>query len=406
MNFIKKTILLISLLFIPFSLVGCSKENPLSANQIMNDLKNAMNDTYSVDLIKELEQNETDLTKDDAELLESKFDKKVDYKKLSVSFKMESMKVDVDAYYDLLYAYYNDEWMLLSNKKTHEDKWKYSFKETVDIIQIIDDLKEQTVEGFDMGFIGDAGKTTIKIDNQKTDKANSLDIIDISIDVKTDFASFTIPATVEYQFTKGDWVFKKITLNNELSWNVKYSVDEPKIPNKDEAIDMLTNKDSVLTYIAKKENISTFDFIGPNITANSKGIIANYDYYVKYDNIGSIHYHLKVPFNRIGEIWTRGELSVEIKDIDFKDMIGTWKLDDKNYFIFEKIDGNKIFGKYYEGENNFDFSCIVDLPNTPDEWILNLNSTKTLPDNKIKVSTKNKNFNFNNKEYLKEKKDN
>lgn len=404
MKFIKKTILLVSLLFVSFSLVGCSKGNPLSANQIMNDLKNAMNDTYSVDLIKELEQKEIDLNKEDAELLESKFDKKVDYKKLSVSFKMESMKVDVDAYYDLLYAYYNDEWMLLSNKKTNEDKWRYSFKETVDIIQIIDDLKEQTVEGFDMGFIGDAGKTTIKIDNQKTDKANSLDIIDISIDVKTDFASFTIPATVEYQFTKGDWVFKKISLNNELSWNVKYLVDEPQVPNKDEAIDMLTNKDSVLTYIAKKENISTFDFIGPNITANAKGVIANYDYYVKYDNIGSIHYHLKVPFNRIGEIWTRGELSVEIKDIDFKDMIGTWKLDDKNYFVFEKIDGNKIFGKYFEGENNFDFSCIVDLPNTPDEWILNLNSTKTLPDNKIKINTKDKNFLFNNQIYLKEKK--
>lgn len=383
MKKILKNICLFCLFFIlTFSMVGCSGNS--SNNQpdkitVEAGLTQALKDEgFIFDKISSIQINTVDINDSDFEQLKSKYASQVPYVKYEATYSLITTAKDTHGNYSMIFVYNNGAWELSFGYITDKNSFEYEWKETVSLKRVKNDIKNVSIGNFEKGYVGDDKYSTCEIVERITEKNINRDEVRLKCTAITDFAEYVMPVSVIYYFTDGDWVLSDIVVSDESEWKLIYDKGrEPKFMSESEVISKITTSTEFLTYVCNKNYVSDYSIVKGDDIADRDSVKAQYIFTAEYKNLGKIEYYVAVLYEWLDGEWGEGEMSIELKNADFSDLINTqWNGELGDKFLFTEVvpdeENVSIYtfkGIYTSNENQTtDIIVTLTLPLRDNNW--------------------------------------
>ena len=349
-----KKISVVVLLVIACFLTSCSFFSSGSAPQdvpdaqMQEDLRIQLEEHgYRVETFAEFTVNNVDFSEEDKKSLMEKFTSTVPAVTKQIKFKSTSIMHDVSGTYNLLYAYYNGSWIVVSGYKYDEKNWMFLAKDKVSNMVILDTIISTSFGSFEKGTIGSETNTIIEVTKRNTDLNIGTDTVCLNIIYDSLNAQYKIPVKIKYEFIDGSWKSTSTDIEPEDSWVIDFneSMMPPK-PSHDVLTNVLTNSSQYQTYRFNPSYYSDFYITDGEIKKTANSISYCYVLIVKYNRIGTFEYDLTQTYEWEGSSWKSNELSCKIKSADLSLMVGTWSSANGSFLNIKDTDKMGITGYY------------------------------------------------------------
>ena len=314
MNKINKIIKLVVVLMFVLLISGCNNEVPVETfeptasfieEKIVESLKN--NEMLSFDKVSDFKFERVDVSESDMDTLVNKFASRVEYIKYNATFEIISVSMNIKANYSAVFVYNSGKWDLSFGYITDKNLWEYEEKDAsrVDKQRMLADLKTIDFTNFEKGYVGNIKYSSLgNISNREYNENVHRDVIDIVVNVKTNFAEYEIPIQMIYYFNRGEWVLGDVKISDTSAWLLTYDLGEaPEEIGTDVILEYLTTESYFLTYVCNKDYIDNIDIEKISEIASVDAISTIYEVYTEYEKIGTITYYVDVSYQWLNQEW-------------------------------------------------------------------------------------------------------